>query len=632
MRKQAYTIEALPQNISYCLIFGTELEMYDSLPPILQKSMELVEQLYAKNSKLTVIVSGDGRRLVGNAPKVLFHYLHSRIGIPKDQIKVDEKGYSTIESMRQIQDWIGEETFAFITDEWHLQRCNLICKKLGLKGYGISIQDLEIPELTIYGRQEWAARMEDRCELTFGKKRLYQAIQKVRFLLALSVGKRKHKKLRKIDEDPMSYPGKIATKICPKILEYLTKNINIIIVTGTNGKTSTCRLLEQQLKALGIACFANRSSANTYMGVTAEFLIHCNAGGKYKEQYAVIECDEGNLPKIAHMFLSKNITILVTNLFRDQLDRYGELNFTRKSILSGILSLPQANIILNVDCSMTASLSREVPNSCTFFGMNGKEEENISGFTKDAVFCPVCGQHYEYRSRIYAHLGEYFCPNCNWERPKRDVLLREHTDGTYSLEAGEKYFGDIVRENNPPYYCLYNSLGVATALLHLGFDKGVRECFALSYYNPGRFEKVTIDGCDFYVILVKNTVGYQQAMKRLPEDLKGVDLVFGLNDRANDGRDVSWIWDCDYSPIKAKLSEDTGLYIFGDRYANMAVRLKYADFNTEKMIMTERFSQFYEQLKQPGRSVYIFANYTAMFSVRVFFSRRTALKKFWEEE
>lgn len=622
----------MTEKIEYCLLFGEELGMCDALTVSLKKKLEIVETLYNVNPKLQIMVSGDGRRLVGNVPKIIYQYLVLRLNIPEEQIMVDEEGYTLVDRFAHMKKWAGDSEFIFIADKWKFKRCNLICRKMRLHGRGVCLEDIDIYEEEYYRKQESVARLEDGIELTFGKKRLYGLLKKCRFILAILAGKAQYRKLRKKEEDPMSFPGKIATKICPEILENLTRNIKIIIVTGTNGKTSTCRLLEQQLKAQGISAFSNRSSANTYMGVTAEFLIHSSLRGRYKEQYAVIECDEGNFPKIAFRFRNENITILVTNLFRDQLDRYGELDFTRKSILSGILDIPQAELILNADCSMTAGLAAMVPNVCHFFGMNVQKEEKISGFTPDAVFCPKCGEVYTYSSVIYAHLGDYFCPGCGFKRPERKYLLEEREDGSFDFLADGQVWNDVVKEQDVPYYCMYNSLGVASVLMHLGKTETVPDCFTTSFYNPGRFEKVTVDQCDFYIILVKNAVGYQQAMKRLPENLSGCDLVFGLNDRANDGMDVSWIWDCDFSKLRERITDNTGISVFGDRYANMAVRLKYADFDVDNINKDERFSRLFEQLKKPGRSVYVFGNYTAMFSVRVFFARRLGLKKFWEEE
>lgn len=624
------SLEELPQSISYCVVLGESLGVNDAIIGVLKPRLKMAKQLFEKNPSVKFIVTGNGKNLVGNVPDVLYRYMVYSMEIPKEQIIVDKEGYSTLESMQNVKKIIGKETFVFFTDVVHMSRCVYICRRLGLQGYGVRISDLVFRQMKLYRIQEFVAKMEDCCRLTVGMTSFYKVIKKVRFLFALYKGKRTFNRLKKVEEDPMTQSGRIAIDICPDILKYLTKHIKIILVTGTNGKTSSSRMLEQILKKQGITCFSNRSGANTVMGVVAEFLIHSNFRGRYKEEYGIIECDEGNFPKVAPFLASENITVLVTNLFQDQLDRFGQLEYTRKCILSSLLSIPKAKVVLNADCAMTASLSEEIPNECVFYGVNGKEEKHTA-LVSNTMLCPICGNPLLYRSRLYGHFGDYSCKVCQWERPKKNALL-EYKESACSVILDEKTYMNIDIEETVPYYCLYNNMGVATVLWQHGFKSLIENCFSMNYYNPGRFEKITIDGCDFYVILVKNTVGFQQSINRLPKNLSGADLVFGLNDNYNDGTDVSWMWECDFSPILNQLAEDTRLYSFGKRCANMALKLKYDGFDGNSVIRKETFKELYEIIKQSGRSVYIFANYTAMFSSRVFLQRRANLKKFWEEE
>ena len=170
-------------------------------------------------------------------------------------------------------------------------------------------------------------------------------------------------------------PGRFALKVCPNLLSILSRDVKTVAITGTNGKTTSSRMVEQAFADAGLSYFANRSGANLISGITTEFVMNSTLGGKPKKEYAVIECDEGNFPAVAAALQPR--AVIVTNLFRDQLDRYGEVTHTRDLIASGIQKAPGAVLCLNADCSLTASLGWDVPNKTVYFGL-----ENISS---DAV-------------------------------------------------------------------------------------------------------------------------------------------------------------------------------------------------------------------------------------------------------
>lgn len=622
--------EQLPGNIKYCVIFAESLFASDELTSVLKTQLSLLRQVYEKNPSVQVIVSGKGKKLVGNAPKVASEYICNYMKIPAAQIILDKDGNSLLESMQNIVKIVGKEPFVAFMDYVRIKRYRYICRRLKLNGYGITFSNLGVHREKFYRLEEFVLKFGDCCMLTPGMKPLYSMINEIRFLSALFFGKMLFHKLKKVENDPTSHPGRIATQLCPDILKYLTKHIRIIFVTGTNGKTSTMRMIEQQLKANGISCFSNRSGANVYMGVTAEFLIHSNVRGRYKEKYAVIECDEGNLPKISSLIQSDDVTVVITNLFQDQLDRFGKLEYTRKCILSAIADMPKAKVILNADCSMTASLSKEIPNECIFFGIDGKEEADMT-LVKNAMLCPFCATPLIYRKKIYGHFGDYYCPECKWERPKRDMLLTDEGN-CYKINLGDEETVTLSVSQKVPYYSLYNNLAMAAVLWKHGVEGATKECFSKKYYNPGRFEKITIDGCDFYILLCKNPVGFQQSLKWLPDNLEKAELVFGLNNNAGDGLDVSWVWECDFSFLLERLVKDTEIYSFGQKCSHMALKLKYDGFAASEILCKETFDDLYETVKKPGRSVYIFANYTAMFLTRIFLQEKAHLKKVWEEE
>lgn len=624
------SLELLPENIKFCVILTENLFASDELTSVIKTQLGLLKRLYEKNSSIQVIVSGKGNTLVGNAPKVVSDYICNHLKIPVNRIILDKEGKSLLESMQNVAKIVEKEPFVFFTDYIRIKRYRYICRRLKLNGYGVTFSDLGVRREKFYRLEEFILRFCERCKLTPGMKGIYKIINKIRFLSALYLGKILFHKLKKAENDPTSEPGRIATLLCPDILKYLTKHIRIIFVTGTNGKTSTMRMIEQQLKEKGVSCFSNRSGANIYMGVTAEFLIHSNLRGRYKESYAVIECDEGNLPKISPLIQSDDITVVVTNLFQDQLDRFGKLEYTRKCILSAIADLPKARVILNADCSMTASLAEEITNECIFFGIDGKEEADTM-LVKNTMLCPFCATPLLYRKKIYGHFGDYYCPKCKWERPKRDMLLSDERN-CYRIRFGKDNTVTLPVTQSVPYYSLYNNLAVAAVLWKEGIEGAVKDCFLKKYHNPGRFEKITIDGCDFYILLCKNPVSFQQSLKWLPENLEGTKLIFGLNTNIGDGLDASWVWECDFSFLLKRLGKDTEIYSFGQKCIHMALKLKYDGLDANEILCKETFANLYETVKKPGSSVYIFANYTAMFSTRIFLQEKAHLKKVWEEE
>jgi UDP-N-acetylmuramyl tripeptide synthase len=216
-------------------------------------------------------------------------------------------------------------------------------------------------------------------------------------------------------------PGRIALKLCPRVLEAMSVGVSVVIVTGTNGKTTTSRMLEECFKRAGLSCFANRSGANLLSGIVAEFARNCSLSGRCKKPYAIIECDEAAFRQVSRQLSAK--CILVTNVFRDQLDRFGEITHTLESIREAVENSPQAVVCLNADCSLTASLAENLPNWIVWYGLDepvyGERAEELS----DAVYCLRCKSPYSYDYRTYGHLGAWKCPGCGWERPSPDVSV-----------------------------------------------------------------------------------------------------------------------------------------------------------------------------------------------------------------
>ena len=190
-------------------------------------------------------------------------------------------------------------------------------------------------------------------------------------------------------------PGRIALRVCPELLGILAKDVKTIAITGTNGKTTSARMVEEAFMERKMSYFANRSGANLISGVTTEFVMNCSITGRMKKEYAVIECDEAAARRVFGQLRPR--VILVTNLFRDQLDRYGEVTHTLENIRAAIEGAPEALLCLNADCSLTASLSRALPNRAVFFGVDrGAAPSRPRPEISDATHCIFCKAEYEY--------------------------------------------------------------------------------------------------------------------------------------------------------------------------------------------------------------------------------------------
>ena len=266
-------------------------------------------------------------------------------------------------------------------------------------------------------------------------------------------------------------PGRFAVKVCPQLPAILSRNVRIILVTGTNGKTTTSRIIEQGLIDTGADYFANRSGANLLSGVTTLLVENSTLFGKAKHECAVIECDEAAFRTVAPLVQPQ--VILVTNLFRDQLDRFGEITHTLANIREGILGVPEATVCLNADCSLTASLAGDIPNPCVFYGLGEALGGGEAPAVSDASHCIRCKAEYQYQYRTYGHLGHFVCPNCGYERPETDVtvtrLLGKDADSS-TVEIATEELTRTVRVNLPAVYNIYNAVGAATALLSFGVE------------------------------------------------------------------------------------------------------------------------------------------------------------------
>ena len=426
-------------------------------------------------------------------------------------------------------------------------------------------------------------------------------------------------------------PGRIALLLDKEILSTVSRGMHIVLVTGTNGKTTTCRMLEQALILEGKKCLLNRSGANLLPGITAEFVCNADRTGKPRCDYAVTECDEGALKQITQR-LNPEI-IVVTNLFRDQLDRYGEVMNTREEILKGIRKAPQSILCLNADCVLSSAMSANLPNPTGYFGIDTPVGDQGERELSDAKYCLFCGTELVYHYHTYAHLGDYECPACGYRRPFPETSLTEITGtGAASSEARMR-----IRDKNlavtislPAVYNLYNALAAACAGVKLGLKtKSITRALETVEAPFGRMEHFTIGGCSIRMILVKNPAGCNQAMEYIAGTGEDYGIVFCLNDRTADGHDISWIWDTDPEQILLDPHKKS-VWVSGTRAEDMQLRLKYSGAPEESITLEKDYSRLLDEIVRREKQVFLLPNYTSMLDLRQVLLQKAGGNAFWK--
>ena len=453
-----------------------------------------------------------------------------------------------------------------------------------------------------------------------------------RAVLAMLVCKALRLVSRILHRGGTAMPGRVALKIYPGLLALLAKDVKTVAVTGTNGKTTSSRMIEQAFLEQGRSYFANRSGANLISGITTEFVVNSSLNGRCRREYAVIECDEAAARRVFGQL--KPQVIVVTNLFRDQLDRYGEVTHTLENIREAIKAAPEAVLCLNADCSLTASLANDLPNRAVFFGVDrGAAPSRPKTELSDASHCIYCKTEYEYDFISYGHLGNFRCPRCGYHRPEADYavtsVVGQRSDGSSVVlrVKGNQYMAEV---NLPAMYNIYNAVGAVAAVTEMGLGtEAAISAIADFKCGFGRMEQFKLGEAGTKMMLVKNPAGCNQVIEFLENIKEKFVLVVCLNDRGADGTDVSWIWDADFEDFAGMAGNIDTVIVSGDRAEDMAVRIKYAGIDP-KHIETERdYEKLVERLAQEDKPVFVMPTYTAMLELREAVIRRCGGDEFW---
>lgn len=422
-----------------------------------------------------------------------------------------------------------------------------------------------------------------------------------------------------------TFPGTIALKFDKNILKTVSHGYKTILVTGTNGKTTTTSMITNVLRAEGYDVITNNTGANLFRGIVTCFIDNFRFFKKKTNSYAVIEVDEANV-KFVTEYISPDI-ITITNLFRDQLDRYGEVYSTLDKILEGIHKTPNTKLILNGDDSLFGKL--DLDNTIIYYGFNKGITSNASiEVNADAKFCKFCKSPYEYNFITYNHLGDFYCPNCGYKRPE----LSYHVDEITELAAD---FSTVTINNTEVTisqsgaYNIYNGLCAFAITKELGVStKTIQDSLSKQDSSFGRQEEITVKDKSLKIILVKNPAGYNQAIDTLCLNKEPFSTVFFLNDNYADGQDVSWIWDVEFEKLNSLPIKD--IFISGIRMYDMAVRLKTAGLNQDNFHIEADYEKLTTLIENASTNrVYVLATYTAMINYRKYLYSKGYIKKLW---
>jgi len=428
-------------------------------------------------------------------------------------------------------------------------------------------------------------------------------------------------------------PGFLALQLHPGLLRELARQLphGTIVIAGTNGKTTTARAVAALLETSGLAVVHNRSGSNLPRGIASAFIEASSLTGRIRGDIGVVEVDEFALPAAVQALQPRMLVLL--NLFRDQLDRYGELETVARTWRAALAALPSdALVVVNADDPVLTALTEPFSERRWTFGLDDPAVAlPMLPHAADWRLCPRCGEALTYRQVFLGHLGIYACTGCAFSRPPLTVagcsvasvvpLRIEVVAGTCRVTLESQLAG---------VYNAYNVLAAATAGLALGLDQvGIVRGLGSVEAAFGRQERVLVAEHELTLLLVKNPAGFNEAIRLLVLARQRCPVLILINDLDADGRDVSWLWDVD---VEKLLALDVPVSTGGIRSGEMALRLEYAGIEPAAQYqgVVEAFDRWVASLP-PGCCGWVLATYTAMLELRRALAQRGTLPSFWAQ-
>jgi len=433
---------------------------------------------------------------------------------------------------------------------------------------------------------------------------------KIRRMLAVWAAKTAGFVCRKMGRQGVTWAGKIALKICPSILEELAAQVreNIFVVCGTNGKTTTNNMLCAALEAEGKKVICNHTGSNMLNGVVAAFVLGAKLNGNLDADYACIEADEASTRYIFPAV--KPDYMVLTNLFRDQLDRYGEIDITMKILEEMIEKVPGLTVIVNGDDALSAYLALNSGHPFITYGISRPVIESAANEIREGRFCKRCGERLQYSFYHYSQLGDYKCPKCGFARP---ALTYEAQEVSVGEQLSFHVEGRRLVANYKGFYNVYNILAAYAGIRTVGFS-GEHFQDMLTRFNPenGRMEQFRIKGTGIVLNLAKNPAGFNQNISAVMQESSPKDIIIAINDNAQDGIDISWLWDVDFDLFRDESIHS--ITVSGIRCQDMRLRLKYVDIPSVLEADVEKAIK--SRIDDGVGNLYVLVNYTALFSTR----------------
>ena len=419
-----------------------------------------------------------------------------------------------------------------------------------------------------------------------------------------------------------SLPGKAALLVSPSVLKDLSSGVRkkIFAVCGTNGKTTTNNVLRHMLEAEGNTVVCNHLGANMLWGVTGAFTERAGLTGRLSADYACVEVDEASARKVFSAM--KPDYLILTNLFRDQLDRYGEIDTTIKLLLEAIREVPDMKLIINADDPLSVYLAEESGNPFVTYGISepveavGKESGNTDTEVREGRFCKRCGAPLLYSFYHFGQMGVYRCSSCAFSRP-----IPSYTASEIRLDGGVSFTvnGHRIKTDFRGLYSVYNLLAVYSALKEDEHDCSLFS-ETLKTFTPGfgRNEIFRFGKQKVLLNLAKNPAAFNQNIDAMLQDSAEKDVIIAINDHAPDGKDISWLWDVEFDRIADPSIRS--VTVSGIRALDMQLRLKYAQIESETAETPEMAIE--KKLASGSENLYVLVNYTALFPAHQFLTKR----------
>ena len=441
-----------------------------------------------------------------------------------------------------------------------------------------------------------------------------QIVDRIRLGLAVGTAKTVTQLVKALKLGSASVlPGEISRRLHPRLLSLLFEQVKhgVILVVGTNGKTTTSLLLRQILEEQGYKVTHNASGANLINGLITALLVDTEITGKLATDYAILEVDENILPLLLKDCQPRYI--LGLNLFRDQLDRYGEVDTIARRWQKAIAQSSSqtkdfdTTIVLNADDPTLAHMGSQLEQKVVYFGLSEPQLylDEIP-HAVDSIYCPSCGHLLDYQGVYLSHLGDYVCPSCGFAKPETTIDSQEWQQILIGV------------------YNKYNTVAAGLLAETIGIDKSaIAKTIANFKAAFGRAEEITLDDKQVRILLSKNPVGMNETIRAvtdIQQDVANPVTLLVLNDRIPDGTDVSWIWDVDTEVLT---NRGGTLVISGDRTYDMALRLKYSESSFESshlsLIVEENLTKAIStalERTNPSETLHIVPTYSAMLEVR----------------